>query len=56
MHLVTDCTFIFLLNSSRIGVFLCGPEALADSLNKQSINNSEADPRGVHFIFNKENF
>ncbi|XP_006277149.3 cytochrome b-245 heavy chain [Alligator mississippiensis] len=41
---------------SRIGVFLCGPEALADSLNKQSINNSEADPRGVHFIFNKENF
>ncbi|KAJ6667615.1 hypothetical protein lerEdw1_016736 [Lerista edwardsae] len=42
--------------SSRIGVFLCGPEALADTLNKMSINNSEADPRGVHFIFNKENF
>ncbi|XP_071668116.1 NADPH oxidase 2 isoform X2 [Patagioenas fasciata] len=41
---------------SRIGVFLCGPEALADTLNKQSISNSEADPRGVHFIFNKENF
>ncbi|NXR53916.1 CY24B protein, partial [Hippolais icterina] len=41
---------------SRIGVFLCGPEGLADTLNKQSISNSEADPRGVHFIFNKENF
>uniref|UniRef100_A0ABM5FY60 NADPH oxidase 2 n=1 Tax=Pogona vitticeps TaxID=103695 RepID=A0ABM5FY60_9SAUR len=42
--------------SSRIGVFLCGPEALADTLNKMCINHSEADPRGVHFIFNKENF
>uniref|UniRef100_A0A8D2LLZ3 NADPH oxidase 2 n=1 Tax=Varanus komodoensis TaxID=61221 RepID=A0A8D2LLZ3_VARKO len=42
--------------SSRIGVFLCGPEALADTLNKMCINNSDADPRGVHFIFNKENF
>ncbi|NWI36166.1 CY24B protein, partial [Picathartes gymnocephalus] len=41
---------------SRIGVFLCGPEGLADTLSKQSISNSEADPRGVHFIFNKENF
>ncbi|XP_062982572.1 cytochrome b-245 heavy chain [Elgaria multicarinata webbii] len=42
--------------SSRIGVFLCGPEALGDTLNKMCINNSAADPRGVHFIFNKENF
>ncbi|KAM9172563.1 NADPH oxidase 2 [Pangshura tecta] len=42
--------------SSRVGVFLCGPEALAETLNKQCINNSDADPRGVHFIFNKENF
>ncbi|XP_075446417.1 NADPH oxidase 2 [Ascaphus truei] len=42
--------------SSRIGVFLCGPEALAETLSKQCIGNSNADPRGVHFIFNKENF
>ncbi|XP_067401403.1 cytochrome b-245 heavy chain isoform X2 [Emydura macquarii macquarii] len=42
--------------SSRVGVFLCGPEALAETLNKQCIDNSAADPRGVHFIFNKENF
>ncbi|XP_053242911.1 cytochrome b-245 heavy chain isoform X1 [Podarcis raffonei] len=42
--------------SSRVGVFLCGPEALADTLNKMCISNSEADPRGIHFIFNKENF
>ncbi|KAG8452031.1 hypothetical protein GDO86_004000 [Hymenochirus boettgeri] len=42
--------------SSRVGVFLCGPESLAETLNKQSIANSTVDPRGVHFIFNKENF
>ncbi|XP_074839495.1 NADPH oxidase 2 [Carettochelys insculpta] len=42
--------------SSRVGVFLCGPEALAETLNKQCISSSQADPRGVHFIFNKENF
>lgn len=42
--------------NTRIGVFLCGPEALADTLSKQSISNSESGPRGVHFIFNKENF
>ncbi|XP_034279689.1 cytochrome b-245 heavy chain [Pantherophis guttatus] len=42
--------------NSRVGVFLCGPEALAETLNKMCINNSEADPRGIHFIFNKENF
>ncbi|XP_072471283.1 NADPH oxidase 2 isoform X1 [Notamacropus eugenii] len=42
--------------NTRIGVFLCGPEALAETLNKQCIANSDAGPRGVHFIFNKENF
>uniref|UniRef100_A0A2K6LQT6 NADPH oxidase 2 n=1 Tax=Rhinopithecus bieti TaxID=61621 RepID=A0A2K6LQT6_RHIBE len=42
--------------NTRIGVFLCGPEALAKTLSKQSISNSESGPRGVHFIFNKENF
>uniref|UniRef100_H3A6K7 NADPH oxidase 2 n=1 Tax=Latimeria chalumnae TaxID=7897 RepID=H3A6K7_LATCH len=42
--------------NKRIGVFLCGPEALANVLGKLCISNSEADPRGVHFIFNKENF
>nr|XP_035937462.1 cytochrome b-245 heavy chain [Halichoerus grypus] len=42
--------------NTRIGVFLCGPEALAETLSKQCISNSESGPRGVHFIFNKENF
>ncbi|XP_053311047.1 cytochrome b-245 heavy chain [Spea bombifrons] len=42
--------------SSRVGVFLCGPENLAETLSKQCIGNSSVDPRGVHFIFNKENF
>lgn len=42
--------------NTRIGVFLCGPEALAETLSKQSISNSDSGPRGVHFIFNKENF
>lgn len=42
--------------NTRIGVFLCGPEALAKTLSKQSISNSESGHRGVHFIFNKENF
>ncbi|KAI5279572.1 cytochrome b-245 heavy chain isoform X1 [Manis pentadactyla] len=42
--------------NTRIGVFLCGPESLAETLSKQSISNSESGPRGVHFIFNKENF
>uniref|UniRef100_A0A8C9J9E3 NADPH oxidase 2 n=1 Tax=Panthera tigris altaica TaxID=74533 RepID=A0A8C9J9E3_PANTA len=43
-------------SQTRIGVFLCGPEALAETLSKQCISNSESGPRGVHFIFNKENF
>ncbi|XP_078088682.1 NADPH oxidase 2-like [Mustelus asterias] len=42
--------------STNVGVFLCGPQALAKTLNKMSIAHSSADPRGVHFIFNKENF
>uniref|UniRef100_UPI00398EA13E cytochrome b-245 heavy chain n=1 Tax=Pristiophorus japonicus TaxID=55135 RepID=UPI00398EA13E len=42
--------------STNVGVFLCGPMALAKTLNKMSIAHSSADPRGVHFIFNKENF
>lgn len=42
--------------SSRVGTFLCGPEALAETLSTQCVGNSSADPRGVHFIFNKENF
>ncbi|KAM5179539.1 NADPH oxidase 2 [Mantella aurantiaca] len=41
---------------SRVGVFLCGPESLAETLSKLCIGNSSVDPRGVHFIFNKENF
>lgn len=51
-----ETIFSFFLQSTRIGVFLCGPEALAETLSKQSISNSESGPRGVHFIFNKENF
>uniref|UniRef100_A0A4W3IT56 NADPH oxidase 2 n=1 Tax=Callorhinchus milii TaxID=7868 RepID=A0A4W3IT56_CALMI len=42
--------------NSNVGVFLCGPQALAKTLNKMCIDHSSADPRGVHFIFNKENF
>lgn len=51
-----ETVFSFFPQSTRIGVFLCGPEALAETLSKQSITNSESGPRGVHFIFNKENF
>ncbi|MBN3324857.1 CY24B protein, partial [Atractosteus spatula] len=41
---------------TRVGLFLCGPESLAKSLGKNCNTHSDADPRGVHFIFNKENF
>ncbi|TSY13813.1 Cytochrome b-245 heavy chain [Bagarius yarrelli] len=37
----------------KVGVFLCGPGALAKSLEKQCISQSKA---GAKFIFNKENF
>lgn len=43
-------------SSSRVGVFLCGPESLAETLSGLCIGNSSVDPRGIHFIFNKENF
>ncbi|MFT7799823.1 cytochrome b-245 heavy chain isoform X1 [Arapaima gigas] len=40
-------------NGSKVGVFLCGPPALAKSLGKQCRTHSVS---GVKFIFNKENF
>ncbi|NXB78183.1 NOX1 oxidase, partial [Donacobius atricapilla] len=39
-----------------VGVFLCGPEALAKSLQKSCHQHSSLDPRKVKFYFNKENF
>uniref|UniRef100_A0A7M4FWX2 NADPH oxidase 1 n=1 Tax=Crocodylus porosus TaxID=8502 RepID=A0A7M4FWX2_CROPO len=41
---------------SVVGVFLCGPEALAKSLQKCCHQYSMLDPRKVKFYFNKENF
>uniref|UniRef100_A0A8C3NRC8 Uncharacterized protein n=1 Tax=Geospiza parvula TaxID=87175 RepID=A0A8C3NRC8_GEOPR len=41
---------------SVVGVFLCGPEALAKSLQKSCHQHSSLDPRKVKFYFNKENF
>ncbi|XP_025938508.1 NADPH oxidase 1, partial [Apteryx rowi] len=41
---------------SVVGVFLCGPEALAKSLQKSCHQHSSLDPRKVQFYFNKENF
>ncbi|XP_037978925.1 NADPH oxidase 1 isoform X1 [Motacilla alba alba] len=41
---------------SVVGVFLCGPEALARSLQKSCHQHSSLDPRKVKFYFNKENF
>ncbi|KAM3857061.1 NADPH oxidase 2-like [Diretmus argenteus] len=38
---------------TKVGVFLCGPLALANSLEKQCLSHSEGN---VKFIFNKENF
>uniref|UniRef100_A0A8C1J9D2 NADPH oxidase 2 n=1 Tax=Cyprinus carpio TaxID=7962 RepID=A0A8C1J9D2_CYPCA len=38
---------------SKVGVFLCGPTALAKALGKQCISHTES---GTEFIFNKENF
>ncbi|XP_028655629.1 cytochrome b-245 heavy chain [Erpetoichthys calabaricus] len=42
--------------NTKVGVFLCGPEALAKTLSKQCNSSSDANPLGVQFIFNKENF
>ncbi|XP_074738711.1 NADPH oxidase 1 isoform X1 [Strix uralensis] len=41
---------------SVVGVFLCGPDALAKSLQKFCHQHSSLDPRKVKFYFNKENF
>ncbi|XP_043378178.1 NADPH oxidase 1 isoform X2 [Chelonia mydas] len=41
---------------SVVGVFLCGPQALAKSLQKCCLQYSSLDPRKVKFYFNKENF
>ncbi|XP_005869953.1 PREDICTED: NADPH oxidase 1 isoform X3 [Myotis brandtii] len=41
---------------SVVGVFLCGPQALAKSLRKCCHQYSSLDPRKVQFYFNKENF
>ncbi|XP_072499864.1 NADPH oxidase 3 isoform X2 [Notamacropus eugenii] len=42
--------------SSNIGVFFCGPKALSKTLQKMCGLYSSADPKGVHFNYNKENF
>ncbi|XP_028620217.1 NADPH oxidase 3 [Grammomys surdaster] len=42
--------------SSSIGVFFCGPKAVSKTLQKMCRLYSSADPRGVHFYYNKENF
>uniref|UniRef100_A0A8B9C2P0 NADPH oxidase 1 n=1 Tax=Anser brachyrhynchus TaxID=132585 RepID=A0A8B9C2P0_9AVES len=41
---------------SVVGVFLCGPGALAKDLQKFCHQHSSLDPRKVKFYFNKENF
>ncbi|XP_004452701.1 NADPH oxidase 3 [Dasypus novemcinctus] len=42
--------------SSNIGVFFCGPSTLSKTLRKMCRLYSSADPRGVHFYYNKESF
>nr|XP_004651168.2 NADPH oxidase 3 [Jaculus jaculus] len=42
--------------SSSIGVFCCGPKALSKTLQKMCRVYSSADPRGVRFYYNRENF
>lgn len=39
-----------------VGTFLCGPEALAEVLEKKCAKYSDVDPRKTKFYFNKENF
>ncbi|XP_055982360.1 NADPH oxidase 3 [Sorex fumeus] len=41
---------------SSIGVFFCGPKSLSKTLQKMCHLHSSADPRGVHFYYNKEHF
>ncbi|XP_019499708.1 PREDICTED: NADPH oxidase 3 [Hipposideros armiger] len=42
--------------SSSIGVFFCGPKPLSKTLRRMCRLYSSADPRGVHFYYNKESF
>uniref|UniRef100_H3C1W5 NADPH oxidase 1 n=1 Tax=Tetraodon nigroviridis TaxID=99883 RepID=H3C1W5_TETNG len=42
--------------TSVVGTFLCGPEALAEVLEKKCVKYSDVDPRKTKFYFNKENF
>ncbi|XP_039976430.1 NADPH oxidase 1 [Xiphias gladius] len=42
--------------TSVVGTFLCGPEALAEVLEKKCAKYSDVDPRKTKFYFNKENF
>ncbi|XP_018602053.1 cytochrome b-245 heavy chain-like isoform X1 [Scleropages formosus] len=42
--------------TSGVGVFLCGPETLAKTLEKKCVKYSDVDPRKTNFYFNKENF
>ncbi|KAB0380720.1 hypothetical protein FD755_008504 [Muntiacus reevesi] len=42
--------------SSNIGVFFCGPKALSKILQRMCRLYSSADPRGVHFYYNRESF
>ncbi|KAJ8281706.1 hypothetical protein COCON_G00042250 [Conger conger] len=42
--------------TSVVGTFLCGPAALAKTLEKHCISYSDVDPRKIQFYFNKENF
>uniref|UniRef100_A0A8C4SNZ6 NADPH oxidase 1 n=1 Tax=Erpetoichthys calabaricus TaxID=27687 RepID=A0A8C4SNZ6_ERPCA len=42
--------------TSDVGVFLCGPQTLAKTLEKCCVQYSDVDPRKVKFYFNKENF
>ncbi|XP_004011475.2 NADPH oxidase 3 [Ovis aries] len=42
--------------SSNIGVFFCGPKALSKILQRMCRVYSSADPRGVHFYYNRESF
>ncbi|XP_074179839.1 NADPH oxidase 1 isoform X2 [Rhinolophus sinicus] len=50
------CTIATTHPKSVVGVFLCGPQALAKSLRKCCHQYSSLDPRKVQFFFNKENF
>ncbi|XP_037376907.1 NADPH oxidase 3 [Talpa occidentalis] len=41
---------------SNIGVFFCGPKTLSKTLQSMCRLYSSADPRGVHFYYNRESF